>query len=144
MHGNVEIRKLGARDLPMLLALPEGLFDNAIDPVQAQAFLADPMNLLFMAFADDKGVGMASATMLRHPDKAPQLFINEIGTLEHYRGRGISKALCRRAIMTARSLGCHSVWLSTDARNTEGRALYRSLGGTETENLVIFEWTDKT
>lgn len=142
MQGNVEIRKLGARDLPLLLALPEGLFDNAIDPVQAQAFLADPMNLLFMAYADDKGVGMASATLLRHPDKAPQLFINEVATRAEYRGRGIGKALCRRVIMTARSLGCKSVWLGTEAENTEGRALYRSLGGTETENLVIFEWAD--
>ena len=35
MQGNVEIRKLGLRDLALLRAIPPGLFDNAIDPVQA-------------------------------------------------------------------------------------------------------------
>lgn len=144
MQGNVEIRKLGLRDLALLRAIPPGLFDNAIDPVQAEAFLADPMNLMFMAFVDEAAVGMASATVLRHPDKAPQLFVNEVSLRPEYRARGIAKALCRRAIMTARSLGCQSVWLGTESDNAEALALYRSLGGKESPNLVLFEWTDLT
>ena len=76
------------------------------------------------------------------PVLAPYPAHGHIDLLEVARGRGIGKALCRRVIMTARSLGCKSVWLGTEAQNTEGRALYRSLGGTETENLVIFEWAE--
>ncbi len=144
MQGNVEIRKLGTRDLALLVAVPPGLFDGPVDPDQAKAFLADPMNLMFMAFADELAVGMTSATMLRHPDKTPQLFINKVATRPEYRARGIAKALCRRIIMTARSIGCQSVWLGTDAGNTEARALYRSLGGKETETLVLFEWAELT
>lgn len=144
MQGNVEIRKLGPRDLALLRAIPPGLFDAPLDPVQAEAFLADPMNLMFMAFVDEAAVGMTSATVLRHPDKAPQLFINEVAMRPEYRARGIAKALCRRAIMTARSLGCQSVWVGTEAENAEALALYRSLGGKENPNLVLFEWTDLT
>jgi ribosomal protein S18 acetylase RimI-like enzyme len=144
MQGSVEIRKLGARDLALLHSVPPGLFDAPVDPEQAEAFLADPMNLMFLAFVDETAVAMTSATVLRHPDKAPQLFINEVATRPEYRGRGIAKALCRRAIMTARSLGCQSIWLGTEADNTEARALYRSLGGKESSNLVLFEWTDLT
>lgn len=144
MQGDVEIRKLGHRDLALLRDIPPGLFDNAIDPEQAEAFLADPMNLMFMAFVDETAVGMASATVLRHPDKPPQLFINEVAMRPEHRARGIAKALCRRAIMTARSFGCQSVWLGTEADNSEALALYRSLGGKESPNLVLFEWTDLT
>lgn len=144
MHGNVEIRKLGPRDLAMLQAVPPGLFDAAIDPSQAEAFLVDPMNLMFMAFVDDVAVGMASATVLRHPDKAPHLFMNKVAMRPEYRGLGIAKALCRRTIMTARSFGCQAVRVGTEVDNVEALALYRSLGGKESTALVLFEWTDLT
>lgn len=144
MQGNVEIRKLGPHDLAMRQAVPPGLFDAPIVPVQAEAFLAASMNLMFMAFVAEDAVRMTSATVLRQSDKGQQLFFNKVAMRPEFRARGIAEALCRRAIMTARSLCCQSVWLGADAEDVKALACYRSLGGKESARIVRFEWADLT
>lgn len=132
---------MGLADLADVLALEDGLFDDPIRPDQSAAFLADPMNLLAIAYSGLRAVGMASATILRHPDKAPSLFVNEVGTRDGWTRQGVASALMHTLISTARARGCEGVWVGTEHDNEPAKALYRSLGAVELPG-VFFGWDD--
>ncbi len=116
------------------------VFDKSVDPDQLAAFLADPGHDLVFATMGTKVVGMASGTVLFHPDKRPAFFINEVGVNEEARRRGIATALCTRLLDLARQRGCHEIWLATETDNIEARGLYRKLGGREVTGVVAYEW----
>lgn len=137
----IDLRRLGPDDLATLLAVRDGLFDETLDPAESAAFLADPANLLLLAFDGDDAVGMLTGTFLRHPDKPLSLFVNELGTREAWQRRGIATALMREAIAIARARGARGVWLGTEEDNDAAIAFYRSLGAEELRG-VFFGWDD--
>jgi aminoglycoside 6'-N-acetyltransferase I len=141
MDATVTIRTLRPDDLALLIAVREGLFDNAVLPDQAQAFLDDPMHMICLAFAGDDAVGMATGTIVLHPDKPPQLFVNEVGVREAWQRRGIGRAVTEHLIAAARARGCVGAWLGTEPDNVAALALYRSMEGEE-ETFVGFGWDD--
>lgn len=135
----ITFRQMGPDDLDALLAVPGGLFDNPVDPAQAAAFLNDPLHLLVLAYDGGLAVGMASGTVLLHPDKAPAMFVNEVGVRDGHRRRGIGTAVTGALFAAARARGCDGIWLGTEPENTPARALYRKLGGDEVP-AVLFGW----
>jgi ribosomal protein S18 acetylase RimI-like enzyme len=139
MDQAITIRHLGPGDLGLLLAVPEGLFDEPIDPVQAAAFLADPMHEIMLAYDGDLAVGMVTGTVLLHPDKPPSMFVNEVGTRDGWLRRGIARALTNQFFDVARARGCKGIWLGTEPDNTAALGLYRALDGQEI-NFVGFGW----
>ncbi len=140
MTKGITFHTLGPEDGALLAAIPEGLFDAAIDPQQAAAFLADPGHVLVLAFVGDFAVGMATGTVLLHPDKPPALFVNEVGVREDWQRRGIATALMERLIALAGARGCEGIWLGTELDNVAARALYLKAGGTEDGNVVLYGW----
>jgi ribosomal protein S18 acetylase RimI-like enzyme len=137
----MRIARITVADLPTLLNVAPGLFDAPIRPDQARAFLDNPMNELFLAFDGDLAVGMVTATVLQQPDKAPSLFINELGTRESHQRRGIATALMVAMLKRGRARGCEGIWLGTEPDNAAALALYRKLGATE-RGFVGFGWDD--
>ena len=140
MTAIIEIRQLGPEDLALLCAVPAGVFDDPVDPVQAAAFLADPGHEIVLGFSDGIVVGMATGVMVLHPDKPPSMFINEVGVHEDFRRRGIATLVTQRLLDVARARGCEGIWLTAEGDNTSARALYRTLGARETGGLVIYDW----
>lgn len=140
MQGIV-IREIHLAEIDLLLAVTPGLFDAEIRPDQSLAFLSDPSNLLFLAHDGDLAVGMASATILRHPDKPPALFVNEVGTRDSHLRQGIATALMEKLLATGRARGCQGIWLGTETDNDAALGLYRNLGGEEMP-FVGFGWDD--
>lgn len=139
MKNRITFRSLGLHDLPLLMAVPKGLFDNPIDPAQAAAFLTDPRHELVLAFEGDLAVGMASGTVLLHPDKPPAMFVNEVGVRDSHHRQGIGKAVTQELFTIARARGCKGIWLGTEADNAPALALYRKLGGDELQGFY-FGW----
>lgn len=135
----VAIRQLGPGDLDLLMAVEEGLFDNPVDPAQARAFLASPLNVMMLACDGREAVGMISGTVLLHPDKPPAMFINELGTRESHQGRQIATGLMRAMFALARARGCQGIWLATEPDNAAAMGLYRKLDGEEMA-LTGFAW----
>jgi ribosomal protein S18 acetylase RimI-like enzyme len=76
-------------------------------------------------------VGFASGVHYIHPDKAPQLWINEVAVAVTHRRRGLGKAVLRSLIEVGRANRCTVAWVLTDRTNTAAMALYSSVGGTE-------------
>ena len=141
MVETITLRHLGPDDFDCLMKVPEGLFDEAMDPVQARAFLDDPLHECVLAFSDDLAVGMATGTVLLHPDKPPAMFINEVGVRDEFQRRGIGRRVTEKLMDIARARGCEGIWLGTEKDNTAALALYRSMDGDEVDG-VYFGWDD--
>ena len=86
---------------------------------------------------------MASAVHYIHPDKPPELWINEVGVAAAYQQQGIGGRLLRALFDRGRELGCGEAWVLTDWENEAARRLYASVGGREEPPegavLVTFE-----
>jgi aminoglycoside 6'-N-acetyltransferase I len=90
-----------------------------------------------VAVEDAVVVGMASAVDYVHPDKAPQLWINELGVAPTHRRRGIGRRLLHALLAHGRALGCTEAWLGTEPDNRPARALYEQAGGAA-EPFVLY------
>ena len=128
---------LGAADAPVLERVAAGVFDNPIDPVWSAEFLGDPRHHLAVAMADGLVVGMVSAVHYIHPDKAPELWVNEVGVAPSHQCKGIGRKLLAVLFAHGRALGCTQAWLGTEESNVAARRLYGSVGGKEAPMMHI-------
>lgn len=134
------IRLLDRHDTHALGNVTPGLFDHAIRPDQARAFLQSPLHAMAVAERAGEWLAFASGTVLLHPDKAPEFFINEVGTREGFRRQGLGRRATQALIDHARDLGCdEGIWLGTETDNAAALALYRSMAGQE-QVFVGFAW----
>ena len=138
----VEIRLLNGRDQAALLRhVAEGVFDRAVDPLLAAAFLDDRRHYLAVAMEDGIVVGFVSAVRYVHPDKPEQIWINEIGVAPDRHRRGIGARLLKKVLEAGRDAGCEEAWVLTDRANEAAMALYASLDGERKEpDPVMFSW----
>jgi ribosomal protein S18 acetylase RimI-like enzyme len=133
----VNIRLLTSADRPALDNIAEGVFDNAVDGALAAEFLADPRHHICVAIEEGVIVGFASAVHYVHPDKPSELWINEVGVAPPFQRRRLAKAILQELRRHARALGCAEAWVLTDEDNAPARALYKSVGGHESPQLMV-------
>ena len=134
----IEYRMLSAGEESLLVQVAPDVFDHAIDRRFASEFLADPRHHLGVAIDAGIVVGFASAVHYVHPDKAPELWINEVSVTESHRRRGLAQALLRLLFARARSLRCQAAWVLTDRTNDAATNLYTSVGGDASRDHVMF------
>ena len=118
------------------------LFDDPVDVPATRRFLENDANHLLIAYVDGEPAGFVSGTELTHPDKAaPELFLNELGVDEEFRGRGIGRALVAKLWEIAQSRGCRGMWVLTDDGNPAALKAYAAAGGSRVpEQQVMFQW----
>ena len=132
---------LEADDGPLLTNVAADVFDNAVVPEIAEAFLADPRHHIAVAVEDDRVVGMATGVHYIHPDKPPELWVNEVGVASTHRRQGLARRLLEALFEVGRALDCAEAWVLTEGDNEAARALYSAAGGSETtERPVMFEF----
>ena len=131
------VRILGRDEATVLERVAAGVFDSPIDPEWTAEFLGDPRHHLAVAIEDGTVVGMASGVHYVHPDKPPELWVNEVGVAPAYQRRGIGRRLVRTLFERARELGCAEAWLGTETTNTAARRLYAAVGGKETAMILV-------
>ena len=118
-----------------------GVFDNEVDPILVREFLEDRRHHLVVALSGEWVVGMASAVHYVHPDKPAELWINEIGVAESYRGRGIGQRLLQALLARGSEVGCGSAWVLTEEGNDGAVGLYEGAGGKRANpDPVMFEF----
>ena len=136
----IELRWLGPDDGAVLDRVAPDVFDEPVAPCWAHAFLDDPRHHLVVALDDGVVVGMASGVDYVHPDKAPQLFVNEVGVASSHQRRGIGRRLVDAMIERGRALGCTYAWVGTEEDNLAARTLYERAGGAA-EPFVLYGWS---
>lgn len=141
MPESVRIERLTEQNANWLDERAAEVFDNPIRADSLAAFLADPRHVMFFAREGTLVVGMASAVEYFHPDKSPQLWINEVGVSPSHRRRGIGRRLVQALIEHARARGCVYAWLGTDQDNQPAQACFSSVpDGEPAEAFLLYEW----
>jgi|GEM_PF-171412 len=125
---SIQIELLGPDDSDVLQRVLPDVFDDPVQPDLVREFLADVRHHLLVALEDGWVVGMISAVDYLHPDKAPQLWINEVGVAPSHQRRGIGKQLLRAMLEHGRARGCTEAWLGTEESNVAANRLYQSAG----------------
>lgn len=124
--------------------IAEGVFDHPLIPEQLEAFLSCPRHTMAIAIHDGLVVGMASAVEYFHPDKKPQLWINEVAVAPDFQNRQIGRRLVRFIIDIGRSRGCVAAWLGTDVNNIPGQKCFGSVAnGHPPSNFRLYEWSNE-
>ena len=126
-----EITVLGPEGQATLRDVVPGVFDFPVRADRAREFLEDPRHHLAVATHEGRVVGFASAVHYVHPDKDPELWINEVGVAPDQRGKGLAKRLLRALFGLAEELGCREAWVLTERENSAAMRLYASLGGVQ-------------
>ena len=135
------IKVLTASDISLLLNAADGVFDNPVDEQLAREFLGDPRHHIVVAISDDIVIGFASAIHYVHPDKQPELWIDEVGVAPQYQNKGVGKAIMGEMLQLGKQLGCINAWVLTDRSNDAANALYRSVGGRIADgDTVMYEF----
>lgn len=138
MGDDIEVRRLGPVDLDAILE--SDAFDHPAREDQTRAFLDATDTAIIGAMDGERLIGFASGVVLLHPDKAPMLFVNEVGVNETHRQQGIASRLVEALKDWGRAYGCEGVWLATEHDNAPARALYTKLKARETTGVVVYDW----
>ena len=86
---------------------------------------------------------MASGFHYVHPDKDPELFINEVGVIEAYQNQGIGRALVKFLWAHGKRLGCKYAWIGTEKSNVAAQKCYLAAGGSpDDEPFILIEFED--
>ncbi|MEJ2541760.1 MAG: GNAT family N-acetyltransferase [Gemmatimonadota bacterium] len=124
----IRITLLGPGDEGRFSSVLPGVFDRPTRPELVREFLADPRHHMAVALEEDRIVGFASGVHYIHPDKGPELWINEVGVAPSHRRRGIGRRLLRALFRRGREHGCTQAWVLTERENEAARALYLATG----------------
>lgn len=137
----IEIRVLGQDERALLDRVAPDVFDCAIDDRWCTAFFEDPRHHLAVALDGAVVVGFASAVHYVHPDKPPELWINEVGVAPSHQQQGLGRRLLGVLLDHARNLGCVQAWVLTSPTNTAAQRLYQAAGGqVASDAALLFEF----
>ncbi len=137
--GEIRIRRLRPGD-EAELARFEAAFDGPLDPEATAAFLRADRHHLIVSYVEGEPAGFVSATEILHPDKTPELFLNELAVVESLRRKGAASAMLEELARLGRELGCTAIWVLTDEENAAAMATYAKAGATwDGRRSVMFE-----
>jgi GNAT superfamily N-acetyltransferase len=138
------VRRLGVADASWARLLNE-LFDVGMvwDAGEGRRFLADPANLLVVAFWDDVPSGFATAHRLQRFDRRrAEVLLYEIGVEESDQRRGIGAALVDEVKRWAGEVGADEVWVLAEGSDARAIAFYRAIGGhADEQGAVMFTFS---
>jgi GNAT superfamily N-acetyltransferase len=141
---SVDIGLLGAGEAHVLADVDPDVFDNAVDPRWCAEFVADPRHHLAVALDGGRVVGMVSAIHYVHPDKPPELWIDEVSVADSHRGRGIAPRMLQAMLAHGSALGCTQAWVLTSYDNAPARRAYERAGGVASPEPVLMYEFDLT
>jgi len=136
----IEYRRILPGDARLFERVAADVFDEPVDPARLAAYLAEPGHHLMVAIHAGEIVAQVAAIVHRHPDKATELYIDEVGVTPALQRRGIAREILDRMFEFGRSLGCEEAWLGTELDNFPARRLYESRGaGAEAFVMYVYE-----
>ena len=136
---DVEILRLGPRDANVLSRVAPEVFDEPVRAGRLTAYLSEPGHALFVALKDGEVVAQVACVVHRHPDKATELYVDEVGVTPALHRQGIARRMVEDAFAWGRTQGCEEAWVGTEPDNMPAIALYRSLRA-EPVPFVMFEY----
>ena len=122
----ISIKLLQKGDEEVLENVAADVFDHAINEQWSNAFLNSSHHHLVVALDGKVVVGMATAVHYYHPDKAPALWLNEVGVASSYRRQGLGKQMLTALFKEGQRHGCQEAWILTERSNPDAMRFYES------------------
>jgi ribosomal protein S18 acetylase RimI-like enzyme len=132
------LKRMSAGDNASFTSIALDVFDEPIDARRLDDYLRTAGHMMVLAFDGDLVVGQCAGVIHRHPDKATELYVDEVGTASTHRRQGIARAMLAELFAWGRELGCEEAWLGTEFDNAEANALYRGLQPIEDNGIQFY------
>ena len=113
------------------------IFDHDIDAAFLAAYIADPRHAMFVALEDDLVVGQIRGSVHLQPDRAADLYIDNLGTAPSRQRRGIAASLMKAMLAWGKAQGCTYAWVATETDNEQAKGFYAAQHFTR-ETIAMF------
>jgi ribosomal protein S18 acetylase RimI-like enzyme len=122
----LEIKQLGPGDEAILERVATDVFDEMIDPYYLRNYLSQTNHHMIVAIKDDEVVGQIRAVVHKHPDRADELYVDNLGVTPNMQRQGVATKLLDAMFELGRALGCEEAWLATESNNSQAKGFYES------------------
>ena len=141
----MDIVQLCSENAQLLALVADDVFDHPVDPTHLEAFLQCPRHIMVLAVDGGTVIGMASAVEYFHPDKPPQLWVNEVAVTPSRQNERIGRQLVQSLIDIGSARGCAYAWLGTARNNGPAQRCFASIPhGTPPSGFLLYEWDTST
>lgn len=108
----------------LLANVDPDIFDHEIDPANLAAYITDPRHAMFVAVEDGLVVGQIRGSVHLQPDRASDLYIDNLGTAPALQRRGIAAAMMKAMLAWGEAQGCTYAWVATETDNEQAKGFY--------------------
>jgi aminoglycoside 6'-N-acetyltransferase I len=136
---SITLKRMQPGDEAVLDRVAVDVFDEPIHAERLHAYLRTPGHLMVLALEEGRVVGQCAAVVHNHPDKATELYVDEVGTATTHLRRGIARAMLAEMFDWGRELGCAEAWLGTELDNDAANGLYRAVSG-KADQMMYYEF----
>jgi|JI9StandDraft_2_1071091.scaffolds.fasta_scaffold06336_10 ribosomal protein S18 acetylase RimI-like enzyme len=133
----VSIIEVTAATAGLLENVDPDVFDHPIDPSRLAAYVADPLHVMFVAVENNLVVGQIRGNVHLQPDRAPDLYIDNLGTSPARQRRGIAAAMIKALIEWGKGQGCTFAWVATETDNDGAIGFYGAQNFTH-DTIALF------
>lgn len=123
----IAIHGVTAENADLLAKVAADVFDEEITPDRLGPFLAAAGHVMFVAVEDDQVVGQIRGMVHVQPDRASDLYIDNLGVAPSHKRRGIGRQLIAALVGWGEARGCTYAWLATETDNEEAICFYETL-----------------
>jgi ribosomal protein S18 acetylase RimI-like enzyme len=124
----LKIVRITPQTMDRLDHIAPDVFDGPIASHFLQQYLAAENHALFAAMDADILIGQVRGMIQYHPDKKPELFIDNLGVTPSRQRRGIATQLLEAITAWGRSCNCSCIWVLTEPDNHAAHGCYESIG----------------
>ncbi|WP_327206691.1 GNAT family N-acetyltransferase [Rhizobium beringeri] len=117
----------------------EEVFDQEINAQRLATYLKSSGHLMIIAVCEKQVIGQIAAYVHSHPDRASDVYIDNLGVAPPFQRRGVARRLLDEVLAWGKTLDCDQAWIVTDTENNAARALYEGRGAAA-EPIVMFSY----
>ena len=147
---DLSVREAGRGDLPELMRLYTYLHGEPVPeelPWDAwEEILRDPRQHVLLVEQEGQAVSSCTVTIvpnLTHAQR-PYALVENVVTVERFRGRGYATACLNRAREIAQECGCYKISLMTGSKRESTLRFYERAGYLRGEKTAFVQWLDRT
>jgi ribosomal protein S18 acetylase RimI-like enzyme len=122
----ISIHRITPSNTSLLANIAEDVFDDDIAADRLETFLADSRHAMLVAMDGDRVVGQIRGNVHLQPDRASDLYIDNLGVSPSHQRRGIARQLIGALINWASAEGCTYAWVATETDNDGGIRFYEA------------------
>ncbi len=108
----------------LLARIADDVFDEAIQHDLLAAYVSDPRHAMMIAEEDGLVIGQIRGNIHMQPDRAPDLYIDNLGTAPSHQRRGIATDLMKAMLAWGEAQGCTYAWVATETDNAQANGFY--------------------